>query len=625
MKEGVRMKWTEKIKPRIEGLIQSVGRFPVTTFFLLGITLMDIWMIENSRLKLDKWVAAFVAGAFLSALAQIVYERFSSSSVFRWSAYALSLGVTIVFYLFFNHYGLDYLPLAVRTGIFLSVVFLAFFWVPSYRTKITFHRNFLAGSKAFFLSWLYSIVIAIGTSSLLFAVDRLLFPVRFESYLHMWNITFVLLESLFFLSFIPNYTHLLQPNPQAKLQENSTVEEERIEHETAVEDLQVPRSLEILLTYIVMPLLSVYTLVLISYFLKNIRGVFWADALLEPLMLSYSIIGLYIFILVCNLKNKFALLFINLFPKVLIPVMGFQLFSSFMRMKEIGLTHGRYFVLLTVLTTLVSGILLSFRPTGKTGLVALLFMLAGIIAIVPPTDGFSTARRYHISKTNALIEKNGLLKDGKIEPNPEMPSSDKKKIAKYVSYLERIGGLSKVQGISRAKLQGNAFEETFGFSRNAAYYEEEGALEEDQDGIDYSDSTEEYAYLIPQDMLSFEVTAFDYLIHFEEYYNSYDELAQKTGRFSIGEETYEVSLEADEEKQTFLFVRDASQAELAEIELKPLYQEVLEKADSRDQVSLEDATVDIENERTSIQLIFDSVSFFNGNYSTDFYVLVKIK
>jgi len=63
----------------------------------------------------------------------------------------------------------------------------------------------MAAFKAFFITSLFTVIIAMGTSFHLFAIDRLLFPIDDKLTLHVLNIIFSLFAPLYYLSFTPLY------------------------------------------------------------------------------------------------------------------------------------------------------------------------------------------------------------------------------------------------------------------------------------------------------------------------------------------------------------------------------------------------------------------------------------
>src|SRR5699024_5511234 len=149
--------------------------------------------------------------------------------------------------------------------------------------KLFFHQHFLAIFKSILTILLFSLVLTIGTAAIILTVDNLLFSVPTNAVSHAMNIIWSLFAPIYFLGMIPYY-------------------DERDSEET----YHVPRFLEILLVYIVIPLTAIYTVILLLYVVLNISGEFWTDNLLEPMLVSYAIVVIVVYLLTCNLDHRFA-------------------------------------------------------------------------------------------------------------------------------------------------------------------------------------------------------------------------------------------------------------------------------------------------------------------------------
>ena len=86
---------------------------------------------------------------------------------------------------------------------------------------------------------------------------------------------------------------------------------------------------------------------------------------------------------------------------MLVPIVVFQIISSLLSLSDTGITHTRYYVILYGLFAAVSGILLSFLPVRKNGVIAALLIVFSIFSIVPPVDAFSISKSSQIN----LVEK----------------------------------------------------------------------------------------------------------------------------------------------------------------------------------------------------------------------------
>ena len=128
-----------------------------------------------------------------------------------------------------------------------------------------------------------------------------------EAYSHAANIIFILFAPVYFLSLIPVY--------YGKSDENEPGEGMEPKADKIDKMANCPKYLEILISYIIIPLTAVFTLILGVYIATNIGSDFWTDNLLEPMIVSYSITVILVYILASRLENRFAQLFRKIFPK----------------------------------------------------------------------------------------------------------------------------------------------------------------------------------------------------------------------------------------------------------------------------------------------------------------------
>src|SRR5699024_12270878 len=139
-------------------------------------------------------------------------------------------------------------------------------------------------------------------------------------------------------------------------------------------------ALPILISYVIIPLSMVYTVILLIYVLLNITGDFWKDNLLDPMLISYAVIVILVFFLASSLDNALVTFFKNIFPKILIPIVLFQTIASFLKIEDTGVTYGRYYVIMFGLFALISGVVFSFFSMKKHGWIALSLIIFAIIS-----------------------------------------------------------------------------------------------------------------------------------------------------------------------------------------------------------------------------------------------------
>src|SRR5690606_16993463 len=125
---------------------------------------------------------------------------------------------------------------------------------------------------------LFTAVISAGLNSIIFAVDQLLFTLDHKANSHVLNVVLTLFAPIFFLSFTPPYPG---KGDAGRQDGNLTLQDEKV-----AKAVDCPRILDILISYIVIPLTGVYTVILLAYVLLNIRGAFWTNNLLEPMLVT---------------------------------------------------------------------------------------------------------------------------------------------------------------------------------------------------------------------------------------------------------------------------------------------------------------------------------------------------
>ena len=375
----------ESFSRSLAGMRASVERYPLTVLFLVAVAVVNGIQIEQSQGE-QRLMFSLLLGAMLSVVGQALYERFGSEVRQRYLWMGLSIISALVYYWMAGPIDENYLAISIRTSVALFALFIAFIWIPTIRKDdLAFHRRFLAAFQSFFISLIFSAVLAGGISAVFNAVHYLLFSLDFKLLGHLLNPVYTLFAPLYFLSLMPD-----DREPSA---------------DRSRRPVAVPVFLDRLLSYIVIPLLAVYTLILVVYVLLNITGDFWTDNLLEPLLVSYAIIGIIVLILSYNLDNRWAALFRRIFPKVLIPIVVFQTIASILRISQMGITHGRYYVILFGIFAAIVGVVFSFMKVKNHGWIAAALLILAALSIVPPIDAFTVSRNNQI----AFLEKN-LLK-----------------------------------------------------------------------------------------------------------------------------------------------------------------------------------------------------------------------
>jgi len=419
-----------------QGLIKAVRRFPLTVICLVCATIVTCYLISlhtDPNLFIQKLLFTFGLGTFLSMAAQFCCERFPKLQKLRLLVYLVAALLIFGYYLIIaNAPSIDY-AVRARTIIAVFAMFCIYIWVPSFKGKAEsnriadFNNIALIHFKAAITSILFSAVLSGGISSIIAAINALLFKVNEDSYAYTMAIIWITFATIYYLSRLPRF--------------NSQTEEDK---SFALQAAIYPKVLKILISYIVIPLIAAYSLVLIVYFVKILVTFIWPSGRLGPMILAYAIVGLIVFVLASNLEDKFATAYRKIFPKVLIVMVIMQLVSVYLRLNAYGVTEGRYYLALFGVYSFICGIVLSFRPVTKNFIIALLGAVLAIISVIPPVDAFTVSRSSQITRLEQILTVDGMLTGGKITPKADASLEVRKETTSILNYLERRNYLQSI-------------------------------------------------------------------------------------------------------------------------------------------------------------------------------------
>ncbi|WP_027108299.1 DUF4153 domain-containing protein [Lacticigenium naphthae] len=569
-------------KNRLQGLQQSVIRFPLTVIFLIAFFATSAWSIETTE-SANRLLFSLGVGILASILVQVIYETYFKTVSYQLGLYGIAVMAAIGYYLVVPD-GVDSIVVGIRTTVLYFVLIVGILTVPALKKRLSFQWNFLKIFQAFFLTVLFTAVLVAGTSSILLAFDSLLFSIPERTYAHAVNAITTLFSPIFFLSYLPKYT------PQIKKEESNTT---------------LPRSLEILVSYVIIPLLVLFTLILIVYLAINIREEFWTDNLIEPMLISYAIIGLLTYVLASTMKNPFTHAFIKYYPIALIVLMLFQTISSSLRIQETGVTYGRYYVILVAVFLFLAGIHFLVYHRDQLQRVMLLLIGLAILSITPPIDAFTTSKWQQTNRLEELLISNQLLQEGTLTPQPEIPSSEKEKITETVFYLQGMEWLDEFSYIPLND-RGDNFEELFGFK--PMYTRNRYELEQSRNlSIDW------------ERFSGVEIEGYDYFTQFN--------VGDSTVRFGMGPQTaIETEKYQLKSEQNVVVILDKAEEELMRVNMIEVFEEFFTRNQAGgENISVEELTWERENEKIQVKLVVQHVNEFENGYYAEGYLLIGNK
>ncbi len=422
------MKFFDRIKLTLVSIRKSVRRFPVTVAISTVLAILLIYTNEsqltgNSHETLVKINLTVGLGIPLSLCIGLLIERFFKKDKLKAIfLYAIGIGLLVLYYfLFFKTiYGI-----VTASRYFATMLFflLSFLYIPRIGRKNNYEYHLMDIWSSFALTFVYSFVLYFGIAAIFFTIDQLFdVNIKGELYYYMFLIVSLIFAVSLFLSKLP-YTE---------------EEYHRVEY---------TKSLKILLIYIVIPLITVYTAILYVYFGKILLTREWPRGLVSHLVLWYSTLSVGVIFLITPIldENKVAKLFKVLFPKIILPVLIMMFMSIYQRIAQYGVTENRYYVV--ALGLWVFGIMLyfSFKKPLRNIIIPISLSLVILNSAYGPLSSFAISKYSQNKRFESILIKNNMLSNGKIVKNKEIPLEDKREISNIISYFNQSHELRDIK------------------------------------------------------------------------------------------------------------------------------------------------------------------------------------
>ena len=601
LKKGmaIYMKRFTRLLSRIEGLTKAVSRFPLTTVFLMASTvILAVAILKQKYYSKQLW-ACFV-GALICAVFQVLYQRFFEKKKIRLLLMGGGILLSLGYYLILQTAQSVTLEIRIRTIVALIALFFAFIWIPVFRSRYSFNESFMVVFKSFFLSVFYSTIIFGGCTLIFVAIDALIVRIPEKSYMYMADFVFVLFAPVFFLSLIPIFPGKTEEN----MEENEIILQEEILKKAS----GCPRFLDVLISYIIIPLTAAYTVILVLYVFLNIRGEFWTNNLLEPLLVSYSLIVILVYILSSRLENTFAGFFRKVFPKILIPIVLFQIVSSVLNIGDTGIIHTRYYVILFGIFAVLSGLVMSIFPVRNNGIIAALLMGFSLISIIPPVDAFTISRISQTGILESVLERNGMLSENGITANSELTDADKAKIVDTVEYLAAMGYTEKISWFPPNFSIYEDFSDTFGFDQFGSVTKADVSV-----------------YVYRKALSPIDISGYDFL--FEDNVSTGDS-GNETYEFSDAKGSYTIEKQIDADLYD-LVLKDKNNIEIIRFNTADIFQRYENYVVANSELKDEDAVFTVENDKAKMTLLIKDAGIYGyvgqTNYNSNYYILIQMK
>ena len=392
------------LKSLLQQAGQVVKRFPFEMLFALAGTVAAIinLKIKFAHPELSSWCLRTTLGANLGVLISLSITLYGQSKNIKdarlllFRAIGAIAGICLIFLLNPDTDPSNFTRiLLLSLTLHLAVAFVPFlknggiqgFW----QFNKTLFLRFLTGA-------LYSSVLYSGIAAAMAAVN-FLFNIKLDSdaYFILFIIIAGLFNTLFFLAGVPEDLPALD------------------------EDYSYPKSLKAFTQYVLIPLATLYIVILLAYASKILLTWNLPKGSVSMLILGYAVFGILSVLLVFPIRNQEENKWIKTYAKsfylLMLPLLILLFIAVGSRISTYGITQARYFLIALACWLLFITLYFLFSKKQNIRLIPISLSIITLLAVYGPQSAFSVAMYSQRQVLLSIFEKNNLLTaDGKLKP-----------------------------------------------------------------------------------------------------------------------------------------------------------------------------------------------------------------
>jgi hypothetical protein len=382
--------------PSFESILQAsqktISRFPLETILtILGTVFAILLSEERNDTNENFYTKSIMCCSLCLVLFLSISLYFSATHKNSWIRFLISLilgGLVTAFIFSFSEKITDVEALqflVLNIALHLLVSFAGFI------SKVYNQEEFWEFNKQLFLriltAGLYSVVLYSGLSLAILAVHHL-FNVDFYDtiYLHLFFIIAGIFNTVFFLSGVPETNN-----------------------ESSPLILKYPKGLKNFTQYVLLPLISIYLIILICYETKILVTLSLPVGWVSNLVLVFAIFGILSFLLVHPIAEETGNLWMRTFNRwfyyLLVPLLGLLFWAILYRIHLYGFTHERYYVLaLSIwLTIVVAYFIIKKEP--KIKFIPITMCITALLTILGPQSADSISKNSQLYRFESYLQK----------------------------------------------------------------------------------------------------------------------------------------------------------------------------------------------------------------------------
>ncbi len=409
----------------------TIYRFPLETLATFVGTIYSLIIIDeiSDSINFPFNIKAVICSSLCLVLFLSLSLYFESKITKAWVRFGTSifLGgiiIAIVFNLSEEITFIEWLQLFVLSIALHLLVSFAGFIPKKYNQE-----EFWEFNKQLFIriitAGIYSSVLYVGLALAITAITKL-FNVEFykEIYGDLFVIISGVFNTIFFLAGVPKTNNTDLPLK-----------------------LSYPKGLKNFTQFVLMPLISLYLIILLCYEAKILITLSLPIGWVSYLVLIFAIFGILSFLLIHPIAKETGNLWMRTFSRwfyfLLVPLLGLLFWAILYRVNLYGFTHERYYVLLLSiwLTVVVAYFIINKQP--KIKFIPISMCLFGLLSIAGPQSADSISKNSQLSRFENFM---------KVMQTKKLTFEQEKDLSSIVDFLEDNYGVNVLTPYTDDKL-----------------------------------------------------------------------------------------------------------------------------------------------------------------------------
>lgn len=416
----------------LSNALQTFKRFPLAILsslysgYLIWI-LMEMPGTDKDHEPVIRVLFAASLGLPLLTSLQLFLESIQKNSVLNIIIKLIVIFILILYYyLLPEHITVKTITryIALMTAFHLAVSFAPYLYNHQRNGFWQFNRILFI---RFLTATLYSLVLFGGLALALLAIDQLFnVDLSEKPFIRLWCFIISVFNTWFFLSGVP-----------VNIRELENIND-------------YPKGLKIFTQYVLLPLVTVYLLILYAYTLRILFISEWPRGWVSWLVLGFSTAGILALLLIWPLRNDERFKWIRQYSRgffiALFPLIILLFFAIGRRVSDYGITVNRYYVIILAVWLALNAAYFLFSRIKYIRFIPLSLFITAVISAYGPQSAFSISSKSQKKRFESLLEKNKLLQEGKIRKlNQNISEEDRYELSEITSYLNEVSGTGDLQ------------------------------------------------------------------------------------------------------------------------------------------------------------------------------------